>query len=188
MNRGFTLIEVLMAVSVFAMIAVISYGALGLAGEGFLQLQSIRDTEEENHWMSRMLQRDCGMLSGSAMKNARPLRLRSDQRGAGAMDEIWMLVREPGKPGITEVHYHVDEVSGELLRESRLLWSAGEPQRMRLGTIRSFRVEVMDPDGHWQDRWNNEGTIRWPRALRIHIRDERDWETTWVLPTPWGLL
>ncbi len=188
MSRGFTLIEMLAVVTVFAMIAGISYGVLGVAGDGFLRLQAMRDAQEASSWMGRLLRQDCGMMSGSEVKNTRPLRLNGDTRGGSNFDELWLLVREPGKPGITEVYYHMDANGEQLVRESRLLWGTAAPQRMQLGKVQSFRVEAMDAGGQWQNRWATEGVFIWPRALRVTVADAMNQQTSWILPTPMGLL
>jgi len=189
-SKGFTLIEVLMAVAVLSMIAAISYSVLGVAGEGFLRLQAIRDAQEEAGWSGRSLRVDCGMMSQSTIKNSRPMRMASDARGDAYFDELWLLVREAGHKGMTEVYYHIDEERGVLLRESRLLWvdSQTKSQQMVLGKAESFEVEVRQASGTWVRRWSNTGVFVWPKAIRIHLRNDNGRESMWLLPTPAALL
>jgi len=189
-TKGFTLIEVLMAVAVLSMIAAISYGVLGVAGEGFLRLQAVRDAQEEAGWSGRSLRTDCGMMSQSTIKNSRPLRMASDARGDAYFDELWLLVREPGRMGMTQVYYHIDEERGVLLRESTLLWADPQTkaQQMVLGKAESFEVEVFEPSGTWVRRWSKTGVFIWPKAIRIHLRNGDGQESMWLLPTPAALL
>ncbi|MDQ6975070.1 MAG: prepilin-type N-terminal cleavage/methylation domain-containing protein [Mariprofundaceae bacterium] len=189
-NKGFTLIEVLMAVAVLSMIAAISYGVLGVAGEGFLRLQEIRDAQEKSGWAGRKLRADCGMMTSSTVKGSRPMRMASDARGDAYFDELWLLVREPGRMGITQVYYHIDEQEGILLRESILLWADAQtkPQKMQLSKAQSFEVEVRQASGEWVRRWPKDGPFVWPKAIRIHVRDADGREFMWLLPTLAALL
>ncbi|PIV29169.1 MAG: hypothetical protein COS35_13455, partial [Zetaproteobacteria bacterium CG02_land_8_20_14_3_00_50_9] len=62
-QTGFTLIEVLMSLTVMVLILSVSYTALGPAGEGFLQLQEGRDSLESSSWAGRQLRMDIGMAT-----------------------------------------------------------------------------------------------------------------------------
>lgn len=189
-SSGFTLIEMLMAVTVFSMIAAVSYAVLGVAGDGFIRLQEFRDAQEQTGWTQRQLRNDCDMMTSSFYRGSRPLLLRNDTRGDTYFDELTLLVREPGRAGITQVYYHLDEETEMLIRESRLLWAAEqvEPQRMELSKAQSFQVEVMLPSGEWVRRLNTSGPFIWPHALRIHLRDTEGRESMWLLPTVAALL
>jgi len=62
-ETGFTLIEVLMALIVFAMIATLAYAALGTAGNGFEMLSKVRLAQERSSWVGRQLRLDLRYLS-----------------------------------------------------------------------------------------------------------------------------
>jgi len=186
-ESGFTLLEVLMALSVFALIAGVSYTALGPAGEGFKQLQKVRDKIETSSWLGKQLRADVSAVSASSLKEISPIQIRSDVRGDTYMDELTLLVREAGRSGLTLVHYKVDEEQGELLRESHMAWARDrvEVDSMVLAKISSFHVEVMDKKGQWQQKLavvvDKKAAFIWPKALRITVMQE-DKQQQWLIP------
>jgi prepilin-type N-terminal cleavage/methylation domain-containing protein len=198
--RGFTLIEVLMALTVFALIAVLGYGALGIAGEGFGILAEVRDVQERSGWIGRQLRSDVAYISSSEYhgtsvfsrsSGVQPIRISNDNRGASEFDELWLLVREPGRLGIIQVHYYLEEDRGHIIRESRLLWARDsvQTQEWDLGEASSWAVEVQDREGRWQQMWQaghtSQGALIWPRALRIRLNNEMG-ERQWLLPILYG--
>jgi len=191
-ESGFTLLEVLMALTVFALIVVVCYTALGPAGEGFRQLQERRDTIESAAWIGKQLRADVAYLSSSSLKTLRPIQLRSDARGDTFADQLTLLVREAGRSGLTLVHYKLDEVEGVLVRESRMAWARpnSESSRMILGKADSLHVEMMDTTGQWQPQWLQQTALDapqiWPRAIRITMQ-QSGVAQTWLLPVWLGL-
>jgi prepilin-type N-terminal cleavage/methylation domain-containing protein len=199
-ERGFTLIEVLMALTVFALIVGLGYGALGIAGEGFGMLAKVRNVQERSGWIGRQLRSDVAYIAASEYHGAsvssqpsgvQPLRINNDNRGESEFDELWLLVREPDRPGISQVHYYLDEDSGHIIRESRLLWArdSAQAQKWDLGEASSWAVEVQNREGQWQQMWQSQkagrGALIWPRALRVSMRNEMG-ERQWLLPVSYG--
>jgi len=200
-EQGFTLIEVLMALTIFALSAAVAYGALGMAGNGFRQLSEVRDTLEKSGWIGRQLRSDVaylalpqGLLQAKAVPVSAqkyPLVISNDNRGNSEFDQLWLLVREPGQAGISQVHYYIDEGQGHLIRESRLLWARDGTKSIRwdMGEALSCSVEVMGKDGRWLQAWQTQGPFIWPRGLRIRVRynkggtDDREW----YLPIQFGV-
>ena len=199
-QRGFTLIEVLMALMVFGLIAGLGYGALAIAGEGFAVLAQVRDVQEKSGWIGRQLRSDVAYISSShyrvALSASQPLGLQAiqinnDNRGDSEFDELWLLVREPDRPGISQVHYYLDEDSGHIIRESRLLWArdSAKAQHWDLGEASSWAVEVQNKEGEWLQIWQaqsgSQGVLLWPRALRVRLKNEMG-ERQWLLPVSYG--
>lgn len=186
-SRGFTLIEVLMALALMALLTSVVYASLGPAGEGFIQLKDSRDRLEKSQWLGRQLRLDMSYISNTGDSKLKPFRVSSDARGSGAFDELWLLTRESGQPSLSHVHYFIDEASGELVRESLMAWSRSsvEPLRWQLGEVESFDVELLDSQGKWVQRWEMGSDFKWPRALRITIRNSRG-ERSWDFPVQIG--
>jgi len=201
-DRGFTLLEVLMALTIFSLIAVLAYGTLGTAGDGFKMLSDVRDVQEKSGWVGRQLRSDVRYISASRYgqlasltqeSRSVPLRIRNDNRGDTEFDELWLLVREPGLPGISEIRYFIDEDKGHLMRQSRLLWARDsiDPVLWDMGEASSWAVEVMGRKGSWEQDWKmlnsaGQGNMVWPLALRVRLQNKMG-ERVWFLPVEYGV-
>ncbi len=178
MNRlaGFTLLEMLVAMAVFALIAAVTYGAVAPAGEGFRTLQEARDTLERAWQLERRLRLDVNALARSEDPGVQVLRVTHAQRGGDAFDQLWLLVADAGAAGLVQVHYFLDE-HGMLVRESIMPWarSGRMPVRWEIRRAEAFEVQAMSgaPNARrqWADVWNAKQSGRLPRALRIRWRD-----------------
>lgn len=198
--QGFTLIEVLMALTVFSLIVVIAYSVLATSGDGFRVLKEVRDRLEQSSWIGRQLRADiaalawpqAGRFSAATPVSVRkpPLAIAHDNRGSSEFDQLWLLVAEPGQAGISEVHYYIDENRYHLIRESRLLWARNgvEPVRWDMGEAHSCTVEALSKDGSWQQEWKALNPFVWAKALRIRIsaREDGSHSREWLLPLPYG--
>ncbi len=199
--RGFTLIEVLMALTVFGLIAGLSYAALGTAGNGFEILSEVRLAQEKSGWVAKQLRSDIRYLTAAPRKNGvkaaqqpganqlAPLRIRNDNRGDIEFDQLWLLVREPGRQSISQVHYYIDEDNSHLMRESRLLFARNQmkPMRWDFGKIASWSVEIWDRRGNWRQDWNfSAQAFIWPKAVRVTMKASDGNEVTgqrqWWVP------
>jgi len=191
-ERGFTLLEVLMSLTVFALIAGISYTALGPAGEGFKQLQEVRDEIEVSSWLGKQLRADMSAITTSSLKKIKTITITSDIRGDTHVDELSLLLREAGRGGLTLVHYKMDETKGQLLRESRMAWARDyvKSDIMVLGNISSFDVEVMDKNHQWHQKMpavsDKNAVFSWPKALRVTIIQDGK-PKYWLMPLYQGI-
>jgi prepilin-type N-terminal cleavage/methylation domain-containing protein len=182
---GFTLIEVLLAIVVFSLIASVMYTALGPAGEGFAMLKDYRVRLEQQQWIGKQLRRDVSYLSHSADKNLPMIRLMNDSRGSDDFDELHLLIRDPMYPGLTLVRYYVDEESGQLKREAISPWARThvEPISWALADVESFAVEAADPKSGFKQTMNQQKpfTAPTPTAIKVTVRDSQG-EMEWDLP------
>ena len=181
--KGFTLVEVLLAIVVFSMIATLSWTALGPAGEGFMILKDSRTKLEQQQWLGKQLRKDVSYLTRAEDKTLPLFQIKNDSRGATGVDELEMLVRDPMYPGLTMVRYFVDEDRGVLVRETKSPLSRHdvEPESWDLAKVASFNVEAMTYQSEWKEVWEAKPPFVLPRSLRVQVRDE-DGEMQWQLP------
>jgi len=172
-DAGFTLLEVLAALAVFALVAALTYAAVAPAGSGFVWLQAQRRALADTALAGRRLRLDVSYASASQDRRLNPLVITHDQRGGHAYDELWLLVRLMARPSLSVVHYYLDEEAGMLVREvaSSLAREGTPPLRWPLGRATGFEVQALDARGAWVDTWDARKMHAWPRALRIRWQD-----------------
>jgi len=182
-EAGFTLIEVLMSMALFALLISVVYGALGPAGEGFLQLKETRGRLEKSHWLGRQLRLDMSYVSATEDAEIKPIRISHDSRGDAVFDELWVLSRESNQASLTYIHYFLDEEKGKLIRESRMAWARTSVDALQwdMGEAESFDVELLTQSGQWVQRWEPGKNFKWPKAMKIKYRDASG-ERTWDFP------
>jgi len=98
-------------------------------------------------------------------------------------------VREPGSPGITRLHYFIDERNSHLIRESISLLARRqvEPVRWDFGKVRSWSIEIWDREGNRRQDWNfPAANFVWPKAVRVTMKPDTDnpsnREQSWLMP------
>lgn len=171
-ENGFTLLEMLVALAVFALIATLCYTALVPAGEGFRMLQQQRDVLESSYQMDRRLRMDAAYLMGSTDSSLVSLEITHDQRGSDAFDTLTLLVDDGDSVAPLQVHYAIDEASGEIVRQSAMVWMReAQPVSWNMQQAASFEVQAFASDGNWLDTWDRKsnGDVL-PAVLRVRWR------------------
>jgi len=183
MSRGFTLLELMVALAVFALIASVSYAALVPAGEGFRMLQAQRDVLESSYQMDRRLRMDVSYLMRTSDKSLIQLEISHDQRGGDAFDTLTMLVSDVSSIVPVQVHYALDEDSGHIVRTSSAAWVRdAEPVAWQMQQATSFEVQALADDGRWLDVWDKTRRDIFPQALRVRWRLNNGLERELLLP------
>jgi general secretion pathway protein J len=183
--RGFTLVELLVAVLISTIVFALGYGAIdqALANRETLQRNAVALTSLQN--AIRLLVQDCSQLA------PRPVR---DPLGAGHLpalqsDGVQMTLTRGGfmnaagiqRSTLQRVRYVMEE--GNLYRDQWLVLDATlEPLPVRkrvMENVKSFSVRFMDNVKGWQASWPPPSPIqqdpRWrPTAVEVTIETE-DW-------------
>jgi len=175
-QTGFTLLEVLVALVIFTMIAAFTFAATMPAGEGFKELQSVRDRYTQAYALGRQMRLDVTTLAVPMNNNLITLELKHDVRSGSAFDALKLLIREPGRSSLSIVSYYLDE-SGEtpeLIRETSSSIPAKietEPLRWKMGEVESFEIQAMLKDGRFADDWDSRKKRQLPAALKLTWKD-----------------
>ncbi|GAB7128102.1 GspJ family T2SS minor pseudopilin variant XcpW [Silvimonas sp. JCM 19000] len=189
-QRGFTLLEILIALSIFAVVILIAYRGLSTMIDAKLRLDA-----ETTRWreMSLVMSRFGDDLTQSVNRsyrdsagNVQPPLSGNQQPNAPEWPKL-DLVRAGGDGGPFHVAYR--------LREGRLemeLWDAlDQPPRAQpvvhvmLQNVERFEVTFMDSTLNWQTTWPITGSADiLPRAVRIVLQQTGQGaiERTYALP------
>lgn len=172
-NRGFTLLEMLVATAVFAVVAVMAYGGLNAI---------IRQTDQTEMAQSRLadirramtlLENDIAAVEGRSIREAVGGQyLPALQGGVGGFLNVELTRggwRNPaGLPRSTLQRVGWNVEGDELIRLSWLTLDQAQdatPQRVVvLDQVRSLQLRYLDSDNEWQDQWPSLEPVADPGA------------------------
>lgn len=197
---GFTLIEVVLALSIFALIGAILYGAFSL-GNGAL-------TKSQASFEKNQKLRSLGDLLGNYIRSSYPYRASVQNQeifyqgeedsltfvssfslamGGRGMAKIHIYREgEPTKDGILkleeETPVRFDDTGEEGGQRNSVVLQAG---------IDSFQLSYLDPqseDEKWEERWDGQERGILPRAVRLTYRTKDGKESRWIIPIMMNVL
>jgi general secretion pathway protein J len=176
-RHGFTLIELVIALAILALVATLAYRALASLTDSEARL-----TAEAEHW--RSLDALFARLEAD-VREALP----REARTGGGTEPAWLggadsagnadlrfsragpeFVAEPGSAG-QRIGYRLRESNVEVLYWPHFDQPATVgPQAYALASgIAQFRVAYFDASGNWRDRWPWPGESPVPRAIRVNV-------------------
>jgi len=184
--RGFTLIELIVAMAIFALIGVGAYTAL------FAVLDAREATKAQSERLAAVQYATDAMVADLRQAVARPVRSIDPQRrvplyapGTGA-DPLLAITRggSPNPAGLarsnlTRVRWHLVDsgVERSVLPRPDASQRADPPQRRLLERVESVDLRFLGQDGAWDDRWpplNAERAVNLPRAVEVTF-ELTDW-------------
>ena len=193
-SKGFTLIEVVLALTLFALLAGIVYGALSLSQRAVAKAQTSADRNQK--------QRATVDLLGSFIRSAYPYRPTPQDQTIffdGADDSLTFVSaysQALGGRGMAKIQIRSEEtddghtsLSLEETTPVRLNveeGSAGQSQSLVLRErVKDFRLAYLDPQAeeeNWEESWNGQERRVLPRAVRLTFQDENGQDVSWVFP------
>lgn len=197
---GFTLLEVVLALSIFALIGAILYGAFSLGNRAL--------TKSEASFEKNQKLRSLGDLLGSYIRSSYPYRASvQDQAIFYQGDEesltfVSSFSLAMGGRGMAKIHIYREgdpfSKDGVLKLEEetpvRFDDDAEEGQRnnVTLQTgVESFQLSYLDPqseDEKWEPRWDGEERGILPRAVQLAYRTRDGKESRWIIPVMMNVL
>jgi len=199
-SRGFTLIEVVMALTIFALMGGILYGAFSLG-------HSAVEKSQANSTRNQKL-RSIADLLGSYVRSAFPYRESPQEQTAffeGDSESLTFVSaysQGMGGRGMAKIQITKDEdekgrATVKLqetapVRINSEAAAAGQTHGIVLhDDVREFRLAYLDPQAEeeiWEERWNASERRMLPRAVRFTYQDARGKEVRWIFPVMMSVL
>jgi general secretion pathway protein J len=194
-QSGFTLVEVMLAMTIFALIGTILYGAFSI-GHGAVE-------KSQASFADNQKLRSFADLLGSYVRSAYPYR-------SSVQDPTIFFIGEEselrfvssfslamGGRGMAKVRlfWESDGKDGGVLRLEeetpvRVETEEGSSEGHTTGMViregvREFRIAYLDSksgDEKWEERWDSKERNALPRAVRLNYRAEERREVQWIFP------
>jgi prepilin-type N-terminal cleavage/methylation domain-containing protein len=193
-SAGFTLIEVVLALTIFALMAAILYGAYSL-GHSAVAKSELNSTRNQK-------QRSIADLLGSYVRSTFPYRESPQEQTIffeGDSENLTFVSaysQGMGGRGMAKIQITQDEdergratirlEETAPVRISGESDSGGQTHRIVLqDNVKEFRLAYLDPQAEeetWEDRWDGRERRRLPRAVRFTYQDDRGKEVRWIFP------
>ena len=179
-ERGFTMVEMLVALAIFSMISVAGVALLQSAASSQLVVKERLSDLSETARAIAVLESDL------AQAIARPVRATSatttpafSASGLGVSGQIFALTRagqanldDAPKPELQHVAYALE--NGALKRISWSMLDGGKPQpTILLKDVASVTARFRDGEGNWRSDWDAEDPLALPRALELELTQNR---------------
>jgi prepilin-type N-terminal cleavage/methylation domain-containing protein len=193
-SAGFTLIEVVLALTIFALLGAILYGAFSLSHSALAKSQSAAARSQT--------QRSTADLLGSYIRSAHPYRSSPQEQTiffdgeSESLAFISAYSHSMGGRGMAKIQITMDadddgrgplkleEVTPVRVGEGE--GATGESHRLVLqDRISNFRLSYLDPQAEeetWHEQWDGRERRMLPRAVRLTFFDASGREVRWIFP------
>ncbi|HEX8193847.1 MAG TPA: type II secretion system minor pseudopilin GspJ [Allosphingosinicella sp.] len=165
-RNGFTLVEMLVAVAIFGLIA--------SAGVSILAMSMTAQEAAQRKLADASSLRRASALLAADLANAAP-RVRRDEQGAVRpafeADAAGFTITRAGA-ALQRIDYRFE--NGRLERRSAAAADGAAPDRtaLLLSDVRRMSLRFRGPDGEWRDRWDPEDPRLLPRAIEMIAETE----------------
>jgi prepilin-type N-terminal cleavage/methylation domain-containing protein len=196
---GFTLIEVVLALSIFALIGMILYGAFSLGNNALTKSQASFDNNQRL--------RSLGDLLGSYIRSSYPYRASAQDQtifyqGEGdSLTFISSFSLSLGGRGMAKIHIYREGDSSKdgvlkLEEETPVRFDdeseQGQSNAVTLEAgVENLQISYLDPQSEeekWEERWDGRERSALPRAVRLVYRTKDGKESSWVIPVMMSVL
>ncbi|WJW75225.1 type II secretion system minor pseudopilin GspJ [Thiohalobacter sp. IOR34] len=193
--RGFTLLELLVAMAIFALLAMLAYGGLNnvlMTRAGVeAQAEALKRLQLGYRWLQRDLEQAVLRPVRDSLGDSRPALL-----AGGSFGTLLALTREGWSNPAGQPRSHLQRVVYRL-EEDRLLrayWPAldrapgAEPlEAVLLEGVSRVELRFLDPAGEWRPQWppaNQQGEAGLPRAVELIVETDAWGALRWLFRLP----
>lgn len=199
-ERGFTLLEVVLALSIFGLIGAILYGAFSLTQGAVTKSQASFEKSQKLRSFTDLL--------GSYIRSSYPYRASAQdptifyQGEEDSLTFVSSFSLAMGGRGMAKIHIYRE---GEASKNGSLKLEEESPVRiddtddeggqrnsitLQEG-VGGLRISYLDPqsvDDNWEDNWDGQERRILPRAVRFIYRTQDGNETRWIFPVMMNVL
>jgi general secretion pathway protein J len=194
-DAGFTLLEVVIALTIFALMGAILYGAFSVSHRAVEKAQGTATQSQK--------QRSVADLLGSYVRSAFPYRESAQETAAffqGEADNVTFVSaysQGMGGRGMAKIQIAAGEGGGgravlrlEETTPVRINAEAGAAAGQTYSVVlqdgvKQFRLAYLDPQAEaetWEERWYGNERRTLPRAVRVSYLDDHDRPVRWIFP------
>jgi general secretion pathway protein J len=181
---GFTLIEVLVALALSALVSLILLHGIHIATAGFERHTQVAERLDARQSLDDLLRRTLGTATQVP-------RLAGGEFNGGPLAVAFLGVAEDGGPGLYHVELALDAGRNLVLRR-RLAAPAGDPRAAAsvvASRVRNFRVAYFGADAAnatptWHDSWQHLNLL--PLMMRVTLDTESDAERPPLVVRLWS--
>lgn len=195
-SRGFTLIEVVLALSIFAIMGAILYGAFSLSHRAVEKSQGSFERNQKLRSFTDLL--------GSYIRSAYPYRQSAQDTTVffdGQEDQLTFvssLSLAMGGRGMSKIRIAWEDTEGgegpiQLEEEVPVRFNTSEDHdygglrndvviQERVKELRFAYLDSKSEDEKWEERWDGREKLGLPRAVRLSYRNPEGKEIRWVFP------
>jgi general secretion pathway protein J len=194
-SAGFTLIEVVLALSIFALIGAVLYGAFSLSHRAVEKSQASFEVNQKLRSFTDLL--------GSYIRSAYPYRQSAQDTTVffdGQEDQLTFVSSislAMGGRGMSMIRigWAAEEGEGPIQLEEEVPLRLNLSEDVNSGGLRNdviiqervkeLRFAYLDPKSEeeiWEERWDGREKLALPRAVRLSYRNDDGKEIRWVFP------
>lgn len=188
-NRGFTLLELLISLTILSLITLLVFGAFRIGIRAWEKGERNIDGRQRERIVLDLIKRQLASIPVDTVKGEKALALKGDSKSVEFVSDIHLV---PGdKFGMVYVKYRVEEGgdSGEILSfsEKNVVMMMGKDADMDdsddlfiellrgAGMVFEYLKNYTDEETpQWQESWNSEDDPGFPVAVRITLTRSDD--------------